>query len=140
MVGEIHDSETAKLAFQAALTGHLVLSTIHTNDAIGTIPRLIDMGVEPYLIPPVLILSMAQRLVHTLCPGGGKEMGDYCERSQSIEAQIATLPKKYQFAIPKVAYEAVRTRHAPRGFAGRLAVFEVMEMSADIERIILDNP
>ncbi|MEK7133029.1 MAG: GspE/PulE family protein [Patescibacteria group bacterium] len=140
MVGEIRDSETAKLAFQAALTGHLVLSTIHTNDAIGTIPRLIDMGVEPYLIPPVLILSMAQRLVHTLCPGGGKEMEITASDRKSIEAQIATLPKKYQFAIPKVAYEAVRTPTCPTGIRGRLAVFEVMEMSADIERIILDNP
>lgn len=69
MVGEIRDGETAKLAIQAALTGHLVLSTIHTNDAVGTIPRLIDMGVEPYLIPPVLIASIAQRLVRTFCEG-----------------------------------------------------------------------
>ena len=71
MVGEIRDGETAKLAIQAALTGHLVLSTIHTNDAVGTIPRLVDMGVEPYLISPVLILSMAQRLVRTLADGKG---------------------------------------------------------------------
>ncbi len=140
MVGEIRDSETAKLAFQAALTGHLVLSTIHTNDAIGTVPRLIDMGVEPYLIPPVLILSMAQRLVHTLCPDGGKEMEITASDRKSIEAQITTLPKEYRFTIPKVAYEAVRTPTCPTGIRGRLAVFEVMEMSANIERIILDNP
>lgn len=80
MVGEIRDSETADLAVQAALTGHLVLSTIHTNNAIGIVPRLLDMGVEPYLIPPVLILGMAQRLVRTLCPGGGKNEGR-CERA-----------------------------------------------------------
>ena len=66
MVGEIRDGETAKLAIQAALTGHLVFSTIHTNDAVGTIPRLIDMGVEPYLIPPVLIVSIATSGPHTL--------------------------------------------------------------------------
>ena len=71
MVGEIRDKETAQLAVQAALTGHLVFSTIHTNDSIGIIPRLIDMGVDPYLIAPTLILGMAQRLVGTLPPGGG---------------------------------------------------------------------
>ncbi|MBY0293859.1 GspE/PulE family protein, partial [Patescibacteria group bacterium] len=74
MVGEIRDAETANLAVQAALTGHLVLSTIHTNNSIGIIPRLLDMGVEPYLIPPVLILGMAQRLTKTLCKGGGKKV------------------------------------------------------------------
>ena len=74
MVGEIRDAETAELAVQAALTGHLVLSTIHTNNAIGIVPRLLDMGVEPYLIPPVLVLGMAQRLTRTLCPGGEKNV------------------------------------------------------------------
>ncbi|MFA6446517.1 MAG: GspE/PulE family protein, partial [Candidatus Paceibacterota bacterium] len=72
MVGEIRDKETAQLAIQAALTGHLVFSTIHTNNAIGLIPRLIDMGVDPYLIAPTLILGMAQRLAGTLSPGSGK--------------------------------------------------------------------
>ena len=64
--------ETAGLAIQAALTGHLVLATIHTNSAIGVIPRLIDMKVDPYLIGPTLILALAQRLVTTLCPGSGE--------------------------------------------------------------------
>jgi len=140
MVGEIRDAETAKLAFQAALTGHLVLSTIHTNDAVGTIPRLIDMGVEPYLIPPVLVLSMAQRLVRTLCPDAGKEMNITPSDKKSIEAQIATLPAQYRFKIPKVAYEAMRTPTCPTGLRGRMAVFEALEMSSDLERIILDNP
>ncbi len=72
MVGEIRDKETAELAIQASLTGHLVLSTIHTNNAIGVIPRLIDMGIDPYLIAPTLILSVAQRLVTRLCEGGGE--------------------------------------------------------------------
>ena len=66
MVGEIRDKETAGLAVQAALTGHLVLSTIHTNNAIGVIPRLLDMGVDPYLIAPTLIIAVAQRLVRTM--------------------------------------------------------------------------
>ncbi|MDO8481811.1 MAG: GspE/PulE family protein [bacterium] len=140
MVGEIRDSETAKLAFQAALTGHLVLSTIHTNDAIGTIPRLIDMGVEPYLIPPVLILSMAQRLVKTLCAEGAEEITLTPSDKKSIETQMSTLPKKYHFDIPPTAYEPMRTPTCPTGLRGRMAVFEVLEMSASIESIILDNP
>jgi type IV pilus assembly protein PilB len=72
MVGEIRDKETAQLAIQAALTGHLVFSTIHTNNAIGAIPRLIDMGVDPYLIAPTLVIAIAQRLARTFCPGAGK--------------------------------------------------------------------
>lgn len=140
MVGEIRDAETAKLAFQAALTGHLVLSTIHTNDAVGTIPRLIDMGVEPYLIPPVLVVSMAQRLVRTLCKDGGKEIPITPSDRKSIETQMESLPEKYRFKVPKNVYEAVRTPTCATGMRGRMAVFEVLEMSSDIERIILDNP
>src|SRR6266403_4361185 len=72
MVGEIRDKETAQLAIQAALTGHLVFSSIHTNDTAGVIPRLIDMGVDPYLIAPTLIAAGGQRLVRKLCPGAGQ--------------------------------------------------------------------
>ena len=140
MVGEIRDSETAKLAIQAALTGHLVLSTIHTNDAVGTVPRLIDMGVEPYLIPPVLILSIAQRLVRTFSEGSGKEVDISPSTRKAIETQLASLPPKYRFKIPEKAWEPTRTPTSPTGLRGRMAVFEVMEMSSEIERIILDNP
>ncbi len=140
MVGEIRDGETAKLAIQAALTGHLVLSTIHTNDAVGTIPRLIDMGVEPYLIPPVLILSIAQRLVRTLAEEGGEEVELSLSDRTAIEAELVSLPLKYRFKIPQKIWEPVRTATSPTGLRGRMAVFEVLEMSRDIERIILDNP
>lgn len=140
MVGEIRDAETAKLAIQAALTGHLVLSTIHTNDAVGTIPRLIDMGVEPYLIPPVLVLSMAQRLVRTLCPGTGKEFDLSASDIKSIETEMESLPKEHRFTVEKKAYEPERTQSCPTGLRGRMAVFEVMEMTSDIERIILTSP
>jgi type IV pilus assembly protein PilB len=140
MVGEIRDGETAKLAIQAALTGHLVLSTIHTNDAVGTIPRLIDMGVEPYLIPPVLIVSMAQRLVRTFAEGAEKEVDLSASERKSIEMQFESLPEKYRFPIPDQVYEAQRTSASPTGMRGRMAVFETLEMSSDIERIILDNP
>ena len=140
MVGEIRDGETAKLAIQAALTGHLVLSTIHTNDAVGTIPRLIDMGVEPYLIPPVLIVSIAQRLVRTFCDGGAKETPLSVSDKKRIETDLASLPEKYRFNIPELAYEPQRTPTCPTGLRGRAAVFEVLEMSSEIEHIVLDNP
>ncbi|MBI4079930.1 type II/IV secretion system protein, partial [Candidatus Kaiserbacteria bacterium] len=140
MVGEIRDGETAKLAIQAALTGHLVLSTIHTNDAVGTIPRLIDMGVEPYLIPPVLILSIAQRLVRTLSEDGGQEVELSASDRTAIEAEMSSLPAKHRFKIPQKVWEPVRTATSPTGLRGRMAVFEVLEMSREIERIILDNP
>jgi type IV pilus assembly protein PilB len=140
MVGEIRDGETAKLAIQAALTGHLVLSTIHTNDAVGVIPRLIDMGVEPYLIPPVLICSIAQRLVRTFCEDGAKESPLGASDRKRIEEELSSLPEKYRFKIPDTAYEAQRTPTCPTGLRGRMAVFEVLEMSSEIERIILDNP
>jgi type IV pilus assembly protein PilB len=140
MVGEIRDGETAKLAIQAALTGHLVLSTIHTNDAIGTIPRLIDMGVEPYLIPPVLIASIAQRLVRTLTPNTGTKVPLSLSDRKNIEAQQASLPSRFRFPIQEYVYEPERTPTSPTGLQGRMAVFEVLEMSSEIERIILTSP
>ncbi|OGG73214.1 hypothetical protein A3A38_02360 [Candidatus Kaiserbacteria bacterium RIFCSPLOWO2_01_FULL_53_17] len=140
MVGEIRDAETAKLAIQAALTGHLVLSTIHTNNAVGTIPRLIDMGVEPYLIPPVLVCSIAQRLVRTLCPDTGAQVQLSPSDTKGIEADLESLPKQYRFPLQDTVYEPQRTAACPTGLRGRMAVFEVMEMSSQIEKIILTNP
>lgn len=140
MVGEIRDGETAKLAIQAALTGHLVLSTIHTNDAVGTIPRLINMGVEPYLIPPVLLASVAQRLVRTFAPGSGSEVEISASDRKQIEERQQTLPKEHRFEIPKTAWEPTRTETSPTGLKGRMAVFEVLEMSSQIEKIVLKNP
>lgn len=140
MVGEIRDGETAKLAIQAALTGHLVLSTIHTNDAIGTIPRLVDMGVEPYLIPPVLIASVAQRLVRTFSEGGANPTPLMASQRTALEQQLSSLPEKYRFPIPDTVYEAQATPGNPTGLRGRMAVFEVMEMNNEIEKIVLENP
>ncbi len=140
MVGEIRDGETAKLAIQAALTGHLVLSTIHTNDSVGTIPRLIDMGVEPYLIPPVLICSIAQRLVRTFVDGGAKKIPLTPSERKDAEVQLSSLSPEHRFAIPDEVYEPQATPGNPTGLRGRMAVFEVMEMDSDIEKIVLDNP
>jgi type II secretory ATPase GspE/PulE/Tfp pilus assembly ATPase PilB-like protein len=140
MVGEIRDAETAKLAIQAALTGHLVLSTIHTNDAVGTIARLVDMGIEPYLIPPVLIASVAQRLVRTLCDGTGTKVPLSASDRRAIETQRATLSEQYRFPIPEHVFEPQKTATCPTGMRGRLAVFEVLEMTSEVEKVILDKP
>ncbi len=141
MVGEIRDSETANLAVQAALTGHLVLSTIHTNNAVGIVPRLLDMGVEPYLIPPVLILGMAQRLVKTLCPKSGKKMKVEGATREMLTKQFADLPKEYQKDVPALdeVYRIDQTPECPSGTRGRVAVFEMFDMNTELEHAILEN-
>ncbi|MDP2651211.1 MAG: GspE/PulE family protein, partial [bacterium] len=141
MVGEIRDKETAQLAIQAALTGHLVLSTIHTNNAIGVVPRLLDMGVDPYLIPPTLVLAMAQRLVKTLCPGGGKPVEVKDSIKVMIDKQFADLPEEFKKNIPfgNEMYEASPTKDCPDGTLGRTAVMEVLEMDRQLEAVILKN-
>lgn len=141
MVGEIRDAETANLAVQAALTGHLVLSTIHTNNAIGIVPRLLDMGVEPYLIPPVLILGMAQRLVKTLCPGGGKKVPVDESTRKILDAEFEDLPAQYKKEIPdfKEMYRIEQTPDCPAGTRGRIAAFEMFDMNVDLEKAILGN-
>jgi len=141
MVGEIRDSETANLAVQAALTGHLVLSTIHTNNAIGIIPRLLDMGVEPYLIPPVLILGVAQRLVRTLCPGGGKRTAVEGGTKEMIVKEFADLPAEFRKELPdfKEVYRIDPTPDCPAGTQGRIACFEVFDMTHELEQAILQK-
>ncbi len=142
MVGEIRDKETAQLAIQAALTGHLVLSTIHTNSATGVIPRLIDMGVDPYLIAPTLILAMAQRLVGGLCPNAGKPLIVDDSLKLMFQKQFEDLPKKYldEIKFTDRVYEAETTPECPNGMRGRVAVMEVFEMNKELEAIILKNP
>jgi type IV pilus assembly protein PilB len=142
MVGEIRDKETAQLAVQAALTGHLVLSTIHTNTACGVIPRLIDMGVDPYLISPVLILTIAQRLVSQICPGTGKPMTMEGSLKMMVDKQFADLPAEFRNEIP-VATEMLGVESSPQcpiGTKGRIAVFEMFKMNSEIEQVILHNP
>jgi len=142
MVGEIRDKETAQLAVQAALTGHLVLATIHTNNSVGVIPRLIDMGVDPYLIAPTLILTMAQRLIRTLYPGTGKAVSTEGSIKLTLEKQFRDLPDEYKKTLPKfdVVYDPESTAECPTGTKGRIAVFEAFKMNKDIEKIILTNP
>lgn len=141
MVGEIRDAETANLAVQAALTGHLVLSTIHTNNSIGIVPRLLDMGVEPYLIPPVLILGMAQRLVRTLCPGGGKKVPLDNSMQEMIKQEFADLPQEHRSEIPSLSevYRIDPNPDCPSGTRGRVGVYEMFDMNTELERAILAN-
>ncbi len=139
MVGEIRDKETAQLAIQAALTGHLVFSTLHTNNATGVIPRLIDMGVEPYLIPPTLILAIAQRLTRTLCLDSRKPSPVIGSVKQALEEGLKDMPEEIRknIKIPKDIYQAMPSVTCPRGTSGRTGVFEVLKMTSDLERIIL---
>lgn len=142
MVGEIRDKETAALAVQAALTGHLVLATIHTNNAVGVIPRLIDMGIDPYLIAPTLILTMAQRLVKTLYPGTGRTIPVEGSIKVMFEKQFRDLPIEHQKNLPKFdfVYEPEASALCPTGTKGRIAVFEAFKMSKEIEKLILTSP
>ncbi len=143
MVGEIRDKETAQLAIQAALTGHLVLSTIHTNSAVGVIPRLIDMGVDPYLIAPTLILAIAQRLVSSIYPkGSGSPVVLDGGLKVMVDEQFKDLPDQFKqnLGIKDTVYEAKPTDTSPSGKKGRAAVMEVLEMDRELEEMILKDP
>ncbi len=142
MVGEIRDKETAQLAIHAALTGHLVLSTLHTNSAIGVVPRLVDMGVDPYLLPPTLNLAIGQRLVRTLCPDSRRALdvtGSVKERlEKELDGMAEATRKKIKF--PDKIYQALPSSACPKGTRGRIAVFEVLSMTPQLEQVILKSP
>lgn len=139
MVGEIRDKETAQLAIHAALTGHLVLSTLHTNNAIGVIPRLVDMGVDPFLIAPTLVLAIGQRLVRTLCEESREEVFVEGPLKEKLLEEIANMPEevKKTIQLPKVIYRAKSSGTCPKGTRGRIAVFETLHMTPGLEKMIL---
>ncbi|TSC71262.1 MAG: putative type II secretion system protein E [Parcubacteria group bacterium Gr01-1014_49] len=142
MVGEIRDKETAVLAVQAALTGHLVFSTIHTNTAVGAIPRLIDMGVDPFLIAPTLVSVIGQRLVRKLCDGAGEPFPITDSVKLSLDQQFADLPEAYRRKLPafKQFYHAGQTADCPNGTRGRTGVFEILRMNKKVEEVLLKDP
>ncbi len=142
MVGEIRDNETAVLAVQAALTGHLVFSTIHTNTATGAIPRLIDMGVDPFLIAPTLVAVIGQRLVQKLCDGAGKPFPITASMKAFLEREFEDLPAEYKKKLPPFEnfYRASPTTECPNGTRGRTAVFEILNMEKSIEQVVLKEP
>ncbi len=147
VVGEIRDRETASLATQAALTGHIVLSTLHTNDALGVVPRLIDMGVEKYLIPSTLNVAAAQRLLRRLCAECKLEVKANTAEEQMITTAILDMPDSYQkehlsksgYTIHKPNLENPCKKCGGKAFKGRIAIFEMLEMSDDLEKIILGD-
>ena len=143
MVGEIRDKETAELAIQAALTGHLVLATLHTNSAVGAIPRLIDMGIDPYLIAPTLILSVAQRLTRKFANENTKKPVPVSESIvEMYNNNIKNLPDevKNKLAKPVNTYEPVPTSEYPTGLRGRLPVVEMFLIDKEMQHLILTNP
>jgi type IV pilus assembly protein PilB len=146
MVGEIRDGETAELTIHAALTGHLVLTTLHTNSSIGAIPRLIDMGIEPFLLSSSLRVVAAQRLVRQICENCKKEVSLPKAVFEEITKQIQGLPaeeiKKYgvDFSDGMKIYEGAGCDACGNsGYKGRLAVFEALEIDPQIKEIMTEK-
>jgi type IV pilus assembly protein PilB len=131
MVGEIRDSETANIAIQAALTGHLVLSTVHTNNAIGTIPRLIDMGIEPFLIASVLSCVIGQRLVRRVCPNCAEP---WSPPAKALEFWGLSPDPQSRFLKAKSCQHC---RHT--GYRGRVGVYEVLPIGESLQSLIASH-
>jgi len=130
MVGEIRDRETAQISIEAALTGHLVLSTLHTNDAPGAITRLVEMGIEPFLVASSVRLVVAQRLARVLCAG--------CKRRVMLDASVVR-DAGFATHYDVEAYEPVGCARCGGGFRGRLGIYEVMPVSEAIRELTLQR-
>src|SRR4030043_945640 len=150
MVGEIRDSETANLAVNAALTGHLVLSTLHTNNASGAVPRLIDMGVEPFLISSTLNIILAQRLARQLCPEGREKYNlskaQIEEMSKNINLDDLLKVLKNEKIVPESVkwenidfYKPRPTKDCPDGYKERIGIREALEVSDTIKEMIISR-
>jgi type IV pilus assembly protein PilB len=134
MVGEVRDLETANIAVQAAQTGHLVLSTLHTNDAPGTLVRLRNMGIAPYNIAASVTLITAQRLVRCLCP--------LCKEQVTVPAAVlvqAGMPAAWLTTDVAEIWQPVGCVHCYKGFSGRTGIFQVMPVSAEMQALILQE-
>lgn len=145
MVGEIRDEESASLVTHAALTGHVVLSTLHTNNAVGSVSRLMDMKVKSFLIPATLNVVIAQRLAHKLCPHCREKVRPNKEIEKIIIKQMEDLSeqtKKY-FTMPSEIF-VYKAKGCPKcnmkGEKGRIGVFEVLKMTPGLEKAIIENP
>ncbi len=144
MVGEIRDLETADTAIQAALTGHLVLSTVHTNDAAGAIPRFLSMGTKPYLLAPALNAIVAQRLVRRVCEHCTVEENLSPETQERVKNILASIPANSGYAVdgsrPLVFHKGAGCNQCHRlGFQGRIGIFEVLTVDDEMEKVILAN-
>ncbi|MDD4661826.1 MAG: GspE/PulE family protein [Candidatus Pacebacteria bacterium] len=145
MVGEIRDEESASLATNAALTGHIVLSTIHTNNAVGVISRLIDMKIRPFLIPSSLNISIGQRLARKLCPYCIEKIEPLPKVEKMIISELSKIKKEQRdkIKIPNKIY-LYRSKGCSKcnnkGEKGRVGIFEILKMTSSLEKIIVENP
>jgi type II secretory ATPase GspE/PulE/Tfp pilus assembly ATPase PilB-like protein len=131
LVGEIRDAETAEIAIQASLTGHLVFSTLHTNDAPTALTRLVDMGIEPYLVASSLEAVAAQRLVRVICP--------HC-KEQLSDSEVTALRQRFNGKLPDVLYKGKGCKNCQEtGYRGRIGIFEMMIVTDDLRSLILEN-
>lgn len=130
MIGEIRDLETAQIAVQASLTGHLVLATLHTNDSASAVTRLVDMGIEPFLLSSSLLGVLAQRLVRRLCP--------HCKREEVIEVTPAEAEILHAQGKPlqRVWHAVGCDKCGHSGYQGRMGVYELLTVDADIQTMI----
>lgn len=144
LVGEIRDLETAEIAMQAALTGHLVFSTLHTNNSAGTIPRLIDLGVRPVTIAPAVNAAMAQRLVRRLCQKCKKKQAATAEDWQIIKKYLSGMPTAIQLPVIKEGMEIYYPQGCAAcnntGYRDRVGVYEIFEIDAEMEKLIMKSP
>ncbi|MDD4989774.1 MAG: ATPase, T2SS/T4P/T4SS family [Candidatus Pacebacteria bacterium] len=145
MVGEIRDEETADLAVNAALTGHLVLSTLHTNNAVGVVPRLLDMNVKPFLIPPTLTAALSQRLVRVLCSECKIKVELDSKTKSYLSEKIKNFPLETKSHLnlkgePVVFGPKGCKKCNSTGYLGRIGIFEVFEMTEQLGEIIAKDP
>ncbi|MFH1236628.1 MAG: GspE/PulE family protein [Parcubacteria group bacterium] len=143
MVGEVRDPQTADIAIQAALTGHLMLSTMHTNNAAGAIPRLLSLNVIPYLLAPALNVIIGQRLVRRLCQDCKELYTPSPEDVERVQKLISAIPEKADVHVDLSVMKVYRAKGCSKcghiGYRGRTGIYEVMKMNPDIEQIILSG-
>jgi type II secretory ATPase GspE/PulE/Tfp pilus assembly ATPase PilB-like protein len=143
MVGEIRDVETADIAIQAALTGHLVISTLHTNDAAGALPRLLSMGVKPYLLAPAINAIIGQRLIRKICQECKKEVVLTPETVDRVKKVLEQIPQSAGIKIDLNNLKFFQGQGCPKcqgmGYRGRVGIYEVFNLDADIEKALLGS-
>jgi len=141
MVGEIRDEETAETAVNAALTGHLVFSTLHTNNAAGSFPRLIDLGVNPKVITSAINISLAQRLVRKLCKYCKKQVEPDVQTKKRVAAILDSIKDKSLIPSPITFYEAQGCEKCNMsGYSGRIGIYEAILTDENIEKVVKENP
>ena len=144
LVGEIRDTETAEIAIQAALTGHIVFSTLHTNDAAGAIPRFIDMGANPTTLSAALIDIMAQRLLRRICPSCKKEYEPSAEEKEKVKKALTGLPPEVKIPDISKGFKLYKGAGCPAcnntGYKGRVGIYELIPVDAEIEKLITKSP